>query len=68
MHFLGTCEKRTAAQCQSPIFSVGETHFFSEVVIAAFGTGRTTDASEKGVEVAHVQEMPQNGKGVQGGG
>jgi len=28
VHFLGTCEKRTAAQCQIPIFSAGETRFF----------------------------------------
>jgi len=34
VHFLGTCEKRTAAQCQIPIFSAGETRFFSEVAIA----------------------------------
>ena len=30
--FLGTCEKRYAAQCQMPIFCTGETCFFSEVV------------------------------------
>jgi len=28
VHFPGTCEKRTAAQCQIPIFSAGETRFF----------------------------------------
>jgi len=31
VHFLGTCEKRTTAQCQIPIFPAVETHFFSEV-------------------------------------
>jgi len=36
VHFLGTCEKRTAAQCQIPIFSAGETSFFSEVAIIVF--------------------------------
>jgi len=30
-HFWGTREKRTAAQCQIPFFSAGETCFFSEV-------------------------------------
>ena len=30
MHFLGTCEKGTAAQCQILIFSAGETRFSSE--------------------------------------
>jgi len=30
VHVLGTCEQRTAAQCQIPIFSAGETRFFSE--------------------------------------
>jgi len=33
VHFLGTCEKRTAAICQNLIFSPGETLFFSEVSI-----------------------------------
>ena len=31
VHFLGMCEKRTAAQCQIPIFPAGETRYFSEV-------------------------------------
>jgi len=34
VHFLGSCEKRTAAQCQIPIFSAAETRFFSEVATA----------------------------------
>ena len=34
----------------------------------AVGTRRTTDASEEGVEVAHLQEIPQNGQGVPGRG
>jgi len=33
VHFLGTCEKRIAAQCQIPIFSAGETRFSPEVTI-----------------------------------
>ena len=32
--FLDICKKRSAAQCQIPIFSSGETRFFSEVAIA----------------------------------
>jgi len=31
---LDTCEKRTTAKCQIPIFSAGETRFFPEVAIA----------------------------------
>jgi hypothetical protein len=41
MHILGTCEKRTAAQCHILIVSAGETRIFSEVAIAqpfSFGT------------------------------
>jgi len=30
VHFWGTYEKRSAAQCQIPIFSAGETRFSSE--------------------------------------
>jgi len=30
VHFLGTCEKKTASQCQIPTFPAGETRFFSE--------------------------------------
>jgi len=33
-NFWGTCKKRTAAQCQIPIFPAGETRFFPEVAIA----------------------------------
>jgi len=34
VHFLGTCKKENAAQCQIPIFHAGETRLFSEVAIA----------------------------------
>ena len=34
MHILGTCEKRTTAQCQILIVSAGKTRFFPEVAIA----------------------------------
>jgi len=36
VHFLGKCEKRTAAQCQIPIFPAVEKRFFSEVAIIVF--------------------------------
>ena len=32
VHFLDTCEKRNAAQCQLRIFPAGETRFFLEVI------------------------------------
>ena len=31
-------------------------------------SGRTAATTEEGAEIARVQEMPQNGKGLQGGG
>jgi len=53
VHFLGTCENKTAAQCEVLILPAGETRFFPEVAIAQQYTFRKIFEYQKNIRVSH---------------
>ena len=62
VHFLGTCEKKTTAQCQIPMFSAGETHFFSEVAIVQwFSFRKYPKSAQTQISILHfdIQNIQQ---------